>query len=99
MNANLTRTRFASLCCDETTMSCTLVLRRHTPKGIAVDCFDLADVGSNEGRGFVLTRKDGQTYHVELLAAGHFCSCEKYAQRGECEHADALAALENAGKI
>jgi hypothetical protein len=67
--------------------------------GKKVDLYDLADLTTDYGRGFQLTKADGTTYHVCLDGLASSCDCKGHTRHGRCKHHDALAALEAGGRL
>ncbi|MBI1917671.1 MAG: hypothetical protein HYS12_23495 [Planctomycetes bacterium] len=82
-----------------------LVIRQQEGKGaVKVDCYFLAEVGADEGRGFNLTKHDGTLYHTNIKGVcgpngendPSTCECKGHLQHGHktrCKHIASLRKL------
>ncbi len=92
--------RFCKLVGHPDNLETSLVIRQVSASGKeTVDRYTFAEIGSDSGRGFALTKEDGTVYHVELTAAGKTCECKGFTRHGHCKHADGISALVTAGKL
>jgi hypothetical protein len=51
------------------------------------------------GRGWTLTKEDGERYEINLAGESRSCSCMGFEAHDHCKHTDAVAALLAAGKL
>ncbi len=61
----------------------------------------LHEIGSDiGGRGFVLEKFAGETYHVHVTGpAAAMCDCRGHEAHGHCKHADAVLTLIRLGHL
>ena len=87
---------------DPDILSVFLHLRQVQPSGgESLDTYLFAEIASDTdaARAFSLTKSDGTVYHTEVTTCTRSCDCKGHLRHGHCKHADAIAALMEAGRL
>ena len=76
-----------------------LIRQRFPRRADALDTYTVEPLPADYGRGLLLTKPDGQSYHVNLAGADSTCDCKGFESHGHCKHTESLLALAAAGKL
>ena len=80
-------------------MTCFTGRVRFPRRADALDTYTVEPLPADYGRGLLLTKPDGQSYHVNLAGADSTCDCKGFESHCHCKHTESLLALAAAGKL